>query len=84
MWAIFRSCFPPRVAVGEVLEFDDPFNAGNPFSKPAPHRVVVLGVLGGWVNYRWERNVYGTLQNESMDRRSFAFCYKHARVTPNV
>ena len=76
MWGIVRAFFPPPLKVGDVLKFDDPASDGNPFAKDKPHRVVVLGVRRGWVNYRWENTNDVGLQNESMNRRSFAFCYK--------
>ena len=71
MIGLFRALFPPNVNMGDVFEFDE--EKGGPFSE-GPHRVIVKGVRSGWINYRFEK---GDLwQNESLPRRTFAFCYR--------
>lgn len=56
---------------GEIWIFSG--NKSNPFTEEG-HKVEVLAVKGGWVNYRWLDTTM--FQNESMVLHSFNYCYK--------
>lgn len=69
----YRLHFPPTVKPGDVMVFDgdqdpDPFKKHSP-----PHRIVVIAIIGIWVNYRWENGPEGI--SHSMMLGPFAYSY---------
>lgn len=69
---LLRSKSPPKVKPGDVMVFDD--DEKNPFALK-PHRVVVLDVKGGYVQYRSYDGYTETKMSKS--RSAFAARYKH-------
>lgn len=70
----FRALFNvyPKPNLGEIYEYVD--RNKSPFDTSVPHRVEVIAVRDGWVNYRWINKAMG--QNQSLEYRTFDFCYK--------
>lgn len=72
---LLRSLFGRTpIRPGDIFVFDSDKYKGNPFAKGNPHRVKVLAVKDGWVNYRWCGPTIW--DNESMRVGNFRFCYK--------
>jgi hypothetical protein len=71
MGAILRALFPPAVKAGDEMIFDGD-DRNNPFARPL-FSVVVQEVRGNWIRYRYKD---GTSEDQNLDKRSFAFCYR--------
>lgn len=74
MWRFIKSFFG-KVESGEIYEF---YGDDNPFSEP-PHKVEVIAVKDGWVNYKWLGSKIW--QNSSMRIGSFRYCYRRIHAT---
>ncbi len=74
MFDILRGFFGKVPVAGEIYELSN--NDKSPFDNDPPHKVEVIAVKMGWVNYRWLDSIMW--QNESMKVGSFRFCYRLA------
>jgi hypothetical protein len=72
MFDILNVFFGRVPIAGEIYEFSK--NDKSPFDNNRPHKVEVIAVKKGWVNYRWLDSVMW--QDESMEIGSFRFCYR--------